>query len=85
MIADLHANLSPEAAHCFDTRGPEIAERLSGAKAAANDAGVSIKALPTHLASDKMAAQIIGQLDILGDAMDRTAADRSRKRLRSGS
>lgn len=53
-----------------DTHGPEIADRLAGAKAAASVAGLSIKALPTHLASDEMVSQIAGQLDILGEQVD---------------
>ncbi len=53
-----------------DAHGPEIAERLAGAASVANEAGIKLKALPTHLASDEMAGQIGSQLDGLGSDVD---------------
>ena len=53
-----------------DTHGPEIAERLVGAQAVANVAGLPLRAFPTHLASDEMASQISAHLDELGGAIE---------------
>lgn len=53
-----------------DTHGPEIAERLVGAQAVADAAGLPLHAFPTHLASDEMASQISTHLDELGSAID---------------
>lgn len=53
-----------------DTNGPEIAERLAGAQAVADAAGLSLRAFPTHLASDEMASQIAGHLADLGGAIE---------------
>lgn len=53
-----------------DTHGPEIAERLAGAQAVADAAGLPLHAFPTHLASDEMASQISTHLDELGSAID---------------
>lgn len=55
-----------------DTNGPEIAERLEGVKQAiaAAGSGISLTALPTHLASDEMASQIAGHFDELGGKVD---------------
>lgn len=53
-----------------DTHGPEIAERLVGAQAVADAAGLPLRAFPTHLASDEMASQIAAHLDELDGAID---------------
>lgn len=54
-----------------DTNGPEIAERLSGAQSAlAGAADATLRAFPTHLASDEMANQIAGHLAELGGQID---------------
>ncbi|MBB3861239.1 DNA-binding LacI/PurR family transcriptional regulator [Novosphingobium hassiacum] len=53
-----------------DTQGPEIADRLAGARAVADAADVPLTAFPTPLASDEMAAQIADQLDRLDNDVD---------------
>ncbi|HQS96839.1 LacI family DNA-binding transcriptional regulator [Novosphingobium sp. 17-62-19] len=54
-----------------DTKGPEIADRLAGAEQAlATAPGATLRAFPTHLASDEMASQIAAHLDEIGEAVD---------------
>lgn len=53
-----------------DTHGPEIAERLIGAQEVADSAGLTLRAFPTHLASDQMAKQIAAHLNELGNEID---------------
>lgn len=54
-----------------DTKGPEIADRLEGAKQAlAGVPGATLRTFPTHLASDEMASQIAGHLAELGGEVD---------------
>ena len=54
-----------------DTNGPEIAERLAGVEQALTGVtDVTLRAFPTHLASDEMANQIASHLDELGSQID---------------
>lgn len=54
-----------------DTNGPEIADRLAGARqAVAAMPGATLHDFPTHLASDEMASQISANLDDIGDSVD---------------
>ena len=58
-------------AYFGDTHGPEIEQRLAGAKAAVAAArGVTLKAFATHLSSQEMGEQISAQLDELGGMVD---------------
>ncbi|MFY7837609.1 MAG: LacI family DNA-binding transcriptional regulator [Novosphingobium sp.] len=51
-----------------DTKGPEIADRLAGAQQAlAGSPQATLRAFPTHLASDEMASQIDAHLAELGN------------------
>ncbi|MDE2595437.1 MAG: LacI family DNA-binding transcriptional regulator [Sphingomonadales bacterium] len=54
-----------------DTRGPEIEQRLFGARAAvAASGGVLLKVFPTHLSAEQLGPQIAAHLDELGDWVD---------------
>lgn len=54
-----------------DTNGPEIAERLLGAQRALSSApDTTLRAFPTHLASDEMANQIASHLHELDGQID---------------
>ncbi len=54
-----------------DTRGPEIEERLAGARAAvASSGGVLLRVFPTPLSTEDMGSQISGYLDQLGSDID---------------
>lgn len=54
-----------------DTKGPEIADRLHGVHEMLSQAPDStLKAFPTHLASDEMAEQIAAHLDELNGEID---------------
>lgn len=54
-----------------DTKGPEIADRLTGAQQAlAGSPKATLRAFPTHLASDEMSTQIDAHLAELGNDVD---------------
>lgn len=53
-----------------DTAGIEIADRLSGAKAAASRAGVSLVQAAIHLSGEEMPGQIADFLDAAGSEID---------------
>lgn len=60
-----------ELAFFGDTNGPEIADRLAGAQQAVSVVpGATLRAFPTHLASDEMASQIAMNLDEIGASVD---------------
>lgn len=52
-----------------ETRGPEIEQRMLGAKAAAEAHGAAFDAFPTPLSSDDLPRYVGAHLDALGDAL----------------
>lgn len=53
-----------------DPNGPEIAERQAGAQSVADATGLSLRAFPTHLASEEMPTQIAAHLNDLGGSIE---------------
>lgn len=53
-----------------DPNGPEIAERQAGAQSISDAAGLTMRAFPTHLASEEMPNQIAAHLNELGGSIE---------------